>query len=48
MQIVSAEEKAAMERKREEMYKLQLDAQDRIQLRCVDLALFLLRDPALQ
>ena len=30
MQIVSAEEKAAMERKREEMYKLQLDAQDRI------------------
>lgn len=30
MQIVSAEEKVAMERKREEMYKLQLDAQDRI------------------
>ena len=30
MQIVSAEEKTAMERKREEMYVLQLDAQDRI------------------
>jgi transcription elongation factor GreA len=30
MQIVSAEEKAAMERKREEMYKAQIDVQDRI------------------
>ena len=30
MQIVSAEEKAAMERKREELYKIQLDVQDRI------------------
>jgi transcription elongation factor GreA len=30
MQIVSAEEKAAMERKREELYKVQLDVQDRI------------------
>jgi len=30
MQIVSAEEKATMERKREELYKVQLDVQDRI------------------
>ena len=30
MQIVSAAEKATMERKREELYKLQLDVQDRI------------------
>ena len=30
MQIVSAEEKATMERKREELYKIQLDVQDRI------------------
>ncbi|CAN5479524.1 transcription elongation factor GreA [soil metagenome] len=30
MQIVSAEEKAAMERKREELYIIQLDVQDRI------------------
>lgn len=30
MQMVSAEEKAALERKREELYKAQLDAQERI------------------
>lgn len=30
MQIVSAEEKAQMEKKREELYKLQLDVQERI------------------
>ena len=30
MQIVSAEEKATMERKREEMYKAQIDVQERI------------------
>ena len=30
MQIVSAEEKAALEKKREELYKSQLDVQDRI------------------
>lgn len=30
MQLVSAEEKAALEKKREELYKAQLDAQDRI------------------
>ena len=30
MQIVSAEEKATMERKREDLYKVQLDVQDRI------------------
>jgi transcription elongation factor GreA len=30
MQFVSAEEKAALEAKREELYKLQLDVQDRI------------------
>ena len=30
MQIVSAQEKAAMEAKREELYKAQLDVQDRI------------------
>src|SRR5438552_17519164 len=30
MQIVSAEEKAAMEKKREELYKAQIDVQDRI------------------
>ena len=30
MQIVSAEEKAELERKREEMYKLQLEVQERI------------------
>ena len=30
MQIVSAEEKSTMERKREEMYKAQIDVQDRI------------------
>ena len=30
MQIVSAEEKAALERKREELYKLQIDVQERI------------------
>ncbi len=30
MQIVSAEEKATMERKREELYKIQLDVQERI------------------
>ena len=30
MQIVSAEEKAAMEPKREELYKAQIDVQDRI------------------
>lgn len=30
MQLVSAEEKAALERKREELYKLQVDAQERI------------------
>jgi transcription elongation factor GreA len=30
MQIVSAEEKAALEKKREEMYKAQLDVQERI------------------
>src|SRR3954452_20524451 len=30
MQIVSAEEKAAMERKREELYKAKIDVQDRI------------------
>ena len=30
MQIVSAEEKAALERKREELYKAKLDVQDRI------------------
>ncbi len=30
MQIVSAEEKAQMERKREELYKVQLDVQERI------------------
>src|ERR1700710_366680 len=30
MQFVSAEEKATMERKREEMYKAQIDVQDRI------------------
>src|SRR5258705_13975709 len=30
MQFVSAEEKATMERKREELYKAQLDVQDRI------------------
>ncbi len=30
MQIVSAEEKLAMERKREEMYKAKVDVQDRI------------------
>jgi len=30
MQIVSAEEKAALEKKREELYKAQLDVQDRI------------------
>src|SRR5882757_3558917 len=30
MQIVSAEEKAAMERKREELYIIQLDVQERI------------------
>jgi len=30
MQIVSAEEKASLEKKREELYKAQLDVQDRI------------------
>jgi transcription elongation factor GreA len=30
MQIVSAEEKAALERKREELYKAQIDVQERI------------------
>src|SRR6478752_10894065 len=30
MQIVSAEEKAALERKREELYKSQIDVQERI------------------
>jgi transcription elongation factor GreA len=30
MQLVSAEEKATLERKREELYKAQLDVQDRI------------------
>src|SRR6478672_11925788 len=30
MQIVSAEEKAALEKKREELYKAQLDVQERI------------------
>ncbi|HYE18394.1 MAG TPA: GreA/GreB family elongation factor [Tepidisphaeraceae bacterium] len=30
MQIVSAEEKAALEKKREEMYKAQIDVQERI------------------
>src|SRR3954468_475584 len=30
MQIVSAQEKAALEAKREELYKMQLDVQDRI------------------
>lgn len=30
MQIVSAEEKAALERKREELYKTQIDVQERI------------------
>src|SRR5882757_1226728 len=30
MQFVSAEEKATMERKREELYKAQIDVQDRI------------------
>jgi transcription elongation factor GreA len=30
MQIVSAEEKAALERKREELYRLQVDVQERI------------------
>src|SRR2546423_4099294 len=30
MQIVSAEEKAAMERKREELYKVKIDVQERI------------------
>jgi transcription elongation factor GreA len=30
MQIVSAEEKAALERKREELYKAKIDVQDRI------------------
>src|SRR4051812_9029585 len=30
MQFVSAEEKAALEHKREELYKIQLDVQDRI------------------
>src|SRR5579871_3604194 len=30
MQIVSAEEKATMERKREELYKAQIDVQERI------------------
>jgi transcription elongation factor GreA len=30
MQIVSAEEKAALDRKREELYKMQIDVQERI------------------
>ena len=30
MQIVSAQEKAALEAKREELYKAQIDVQDRI------------------
>lgn len=30
MQMISAEEKAALERKREELYKAQIDVQDRI------------------